>query len=67
MLVNDGNDPETATTIAENLIEDPTVLGVVGHYSSDVALATAPVCEAGELVTITPVRTAVGLSGISTY
>lgn len=67
VLVNDGNDPETATTIAENLIEDPTVLGVVGHYSSDVTLATAPVYEAGELVTITPVSTAVDLSGISPY
>ena len=67
VLVNDGNDPETAKTIAENLAEDPTVLGVVGHYSSDVTLATAPIYEAGELVSITPVSTAVDLSGISPY
>ena len=67
VLVNDGNDPDTATTIAENLIADPLVLGVVGHYSSDVTLATAPIYADGELVTITPVSTAVDLSGISPY
>ncbi|MGD1865083.1 MAG: ABC transporter substrate-binding protein [Phormidesmis sp.] len=67
ILVNDGNDPETAKTIASNLIEDPSILGVVGHYSSDVTLATAPIYAQGELVTITPVSTAVDLSGISPY
>ncbi len=67
MLVNDGNDLETAKTLASSLVDDPAVLGVVGHYSSDVTLATVPIYEQGELVTITPVRTAVDLSGISPY
>ncbi len=67
LLVNDGNDLETAKTIASSLIEDPSILGVVGHYNSDVTLATAPIYERGELVTITPVSTAVDLSGISPY
>lgn len=67
VLVNDGNDPETAQTIATGLAEDPSILGVVGHYSSDVTLATAPIYEQGALVTITPVSTAVDLSGISPY
>lgn len=67
VLVNDGNNPSTAKTIAENLVEDPAVLGVVGHYSGDVTLATAPIYETGELVTITPVSTEVDLSGISPY
>ncbi|MEL7225692.1 MAG: ABC transporter substrate-binding protein, partial [Cyanobacteria bacterium J06576_12] len=67
VLVDDGNDPEMAKTLASNLIEDPSILGVVGHYSSDVTLATAPIYEQGELVTVTPVSTAVDLSGISPY
>ncbi|MEL6492380.1 MAG: ABC transporter substrate-binding protein [Cyanobacteria bacterium J06621_3] len=67
ILVNDGNDTDLATTLAENLVEDPSILGVVGHYSSDVTLATAPIYAAGELVTISPVSTAVDLSGISPY
>lgn len=67
ILVNDGNDSELAKTLATNLVEDPSILGVVGHYSSDVTLATAPIYAEGELVTITPVSTAVDLSGISPY
>lgn len=67
VLVNDGNDANTAKILASNLIADPSILGVVGHYSSDVTLATAPIYEQGELVTITPVSTAVDLSGISPY
>ncbi|MEM8502811.1 MAG: ABC transporter substrate-binding protein [Cyanobacteria bacterium P01_D01_bin.1] len=67
VLVDDENDPELAQTIAEGLVEDPAVMGVVGHYSSDVTLATAPIYESGELVTITPVSTAVDLSGLSPY
>ena len=67
VLVNDGNDPETAKTLASTLVDNPMILGVVGHYSSDVTLATAPIYEQGELVTITPVSTAVDLSGISPY
>jgi len=67
ILVNDENDPDIAQTIASNLVEDPSILGVVGHYSSDVTLATAPIYAAGELVTVTPVSTSVDLSGLSPY
>ncbi|MFK8183074.1 MAG: ABC transporter substrate-binding protein [Phormidesmis sp.] len=67
VIVDDRNNPEVATAIAQTLTEDNSVLGVVGHYSSDVTLATAPIYEAGELVSITPVSTAVDLSGISPY
>ncbi|MEL6903468.1 MAG: ABC transporter substrate-binding protein [Cyanobacteria bacterium J06606_4] len=67
IVINDENDAELAQTIASGLVEDPSVLGVVGHYSSDVTLATAPIYEQGELVTITPVSSAVDLSGLSPY
>ncbi|MEM9091649.1 MAG: ABC transporter substrate-binding protein [Cyanobacteria bacterium P01_F01_bin.53] len=66
-LVNDENDSELAKEIAQTLVQDPSVLGVVGHYSSDVTLATIPVYEQGGLVTVSPVSTAVDLSGISPY
>ncbi|MEM6451179.1 MAG: ABC transporter substrate-binding protein [Cyanobacteria bacterium P01_D01_bin.105] len=67
VIVDDRNDPSLATAIAETLVADNSVMGVVGHYSSNVTLATVPIYEAGELVTITPVSTAVDLSGISPY
>ncbi len=67
VLVNDENNAETAITIAQALVEDTSIVGVVGHYSSEVTLATAPVYAAGRLVTVTPVSTAVDLSGLSPY
>lgn len=67
VLVDDENDPALARAIAETLVNDASVVGVVGHYSSDVTLATAPIYETGKLVAVTPVSTAVDLSGISPY
>ena len=67
VIIDDRNNPEVASAIAQNLVEDNSVVGVVGHYSSDVTIATVPIYEEGELVTITPVSTAVDLSGISPY
>ncbi len=67
VLVNDDNDPNTAKSIAETLVDDASVMGVVGHYASDVTLATVPIYEAGKLVTVSPVSTAVDLSGVSPY
>ncbi|MEL7522796.1 MAG: ABC transporter substrate-binding protein, partial [Cyanobacteria bacterium J06553_1] len=67
VLVNDENDPAVAKSIAQSIVADSSILGVVGHYSSDVTLSTIPVYEQGKLVTISPVSTAVDLSGISPY
>lgn len=67
VLVNDENDPAVAKSIAQSIVADTSILGVVGHYSSDVTLSTIPVYEQGKLVTISPVSTAVDLSGISPY
>ncbi len=67
LLIDDGNDVAIAKTIASYLIDNTAVLGVIGHYSSDVTLATAPIYEQGQLVTVTPANTSVDLSGISPY
>lgn len=67
VLVNDENDPKVAKDIAQVLASDDSILGVVGHYDSDVTLSAIPVYEQAKLVTITPVSTAVDLSGISPY
>ena len=66
-IVKDENDPAVATAIAQTLVGDEDILGVVGHYSSDITLETAPIYAQGQLVTISPVSTAVDLSGISPY
>lgn len=67
LLINDDDDSETAVGIANNLVDDPDVLGVVGHYSSGTSLAASEVYEAGGLPMISPTSTAVGLSTAGDY
>ena len=67
VIVKDENDVDVAEAIAQTLVSDEMVLGVVGHYSSDVTAETAPIYAQGKLVTISPVSTGVDLSGISPY
>ncbi len=66
-IINDDNDPATAKQIAQSLGKDKTVLGVVGHYASDVTLATVPVYDANKLVAISPISTSIELSDRSPY
>jgi branched-chain amino acid transport system substrate-binding protein len=67
MIVNDDNDPEIADDLAEQLVKDPAILGVVGHYSSGVTLAAAPIYDQGKLPMISAISTSVKLSGLSPY
>ena len=66
-IINDDNDPEIAKQVAQSLGEDKSILGVVGHYASDVTLATAPIYEANKLVAISPISTSVELTNRSPY
>ena len=67
VIVNDDDNPDIAKQVATKLSEDPQILGVVGHYASDVTLATAKIYEASELTTISPISTSVKLSNFSPY
>lgn len=67
VIANDDNDPAIAQQVAQALVDNPTVLGVVGHYSSDVTLAAAQVYQSKGLVSISPVSTSVKLSGFGDY
>lgn len=66
-IVDDNNDPEIAKQLAQELAKKPSILGVVGHWASDVTLATAPIYEGEKLVVISPISTSVKLSGFGKY
>ena len=66
-IVSDDNSPEVAQQMANTLVQKPEVLGVVGHYASDVTLAAASVYNPGGLVCISPISTTVKLSGFGKY
>jgi len=67
VIADDKNNAELAQTVAETLVNNNEILGVVGHYSSGVSLAAAPIYEEGNLVAISPISTSVKLSTAGDY
>jgi ABC-type branched-subunit amino acid transport system substrate-binding protein/serine/threonine protein kinase len=57
IIADDGNDPLKAVRKAEDLARIGQVLGVVGHFSSDVTIKAAPVYEENQLVAVSPTST----------
>jgi branched-chain amino acid transport system substrate-binding protein len=66
-IANDDNDPETAKKIAESLVKSKEILGVIGHYASDITLAVAPIYEQNGLVAISATSTSTSLSDVGDY
>jgi branched-chain amino acid transport system substrate-binding protein len=64
LVANDDNDPAIARSIAEQLVKDSAVLAVIGHQSSDVSIAAAPIYVKGGLVMVSPTSYARNLSSI---
>jgi len=67
MIVNDDNKEEIAKQVASDLVKEREVLGVVGHWASQVSLAVKDIYNSGKLVAISPISTAVTLSNSSPY
>ncbi|MGL5836564.1 MAG: ABC transporter substrate-binding protein [Waterburya sp.] len=67
VIVNDNNDPQTAQQVAQELVKDKDILGVVGHFSSGVTLAVAPIYEQNKLVAISPSSTTVEITNAGDY
>ncbi|MGB3668897.1 MAG: ABC transporter substrate-binding protein [Phormidesmis sp.] len=71
LIVDDGDSKEIAREIAIALTEDPTyanVLGIVGHWTSDVSLQVAPIYGSRAALTfITPISTTNELTGYSPW
>jgi branched-chain amino acid transport system substrate-binding protein len=66
-IINDENDPAIAKQVATELVNDSTILAVVGHNASNASLAAAPIYQQGQLVMITPTSFANSLSGFGSY
>jgi branched-chain amino acid transport system substrate-binding protein len=67
VIGNDEEKEETAKQVAQSLVKNQEVLGVIGPNSSDITLATGKIYEAGKLVAITPVSTSVKITKFSPY
>ncbi|HEY9670584.1 MAG TPA: ABC transporter substrate-binding protein [Waterburya sp.] len=67
VIANDDNNPQVAQNVATALVKNSDILGVVGHFASDVTLAAGKVYQSERLVAISPVSTSVQLSGFGNY
>ncbi|NEP59074.1 MAG: ABC transporter substrate-binding protein [Symploca sp. SIO2G7] len=67
LVINDDNKPEVAQQVAQTLVQNSAILGVVGHFSSGVTLAAAEVYQKAGLVMISPTSTSVELSKVGEY
>lgn len=62
VIVNDNNDPEFASQVAQRLVKRKDILGGVGHASSEALLASLPHYEAKRFVFVAPASTSEELS-----
>jgi len=67
IIADDENDPLQAISKVKDLVRIGQVLGVVGHFSSDVTLQTAPIYEENQLVAISPTSTSALLSNQNNF
>ena len=51
---DDKNTPEEATNIAQKIISDKRVVGLVGHFSSGVCMTAAPLYQENKIIEISP-------------
>lgn len=64
MIVSDDNNPAVCQEVAAGLVKDESVLGVIGHFSSDATLAAGEVYEQGNLPMISPTSTSVQIANL---
>ncbi|MEN9230355.1 MAG: ABC transporter substrate-binding protein [Thermostichus sp. DG02_5_bins_236] len=62
VIADDGDNPEQAAAVAKALVEQPEVLGVVGHNASDATIAAAAVYQAAGLGMISSTSTSTQIS-----
>ncbi|MFO5475989.1 MAG: ABC transporter substrate-binding protein [Dolichospermum sp.] len=57
VIANDSNNPEKAKQVVEEIVKDDSILGVIGHNSSDVTKAVIPEYEKAGLAIISSTAT----------
>ncbi|NEO45183.1 MAG: ABC transporter substrate-binding protein [Moorea sp. SIO4A3] len=62
VIANDGNDPAKAKEIAQALVKDNSILGVIGHNSSNATNAALPVYDQAGLAMISSTSTSSNLT-----
>ncbi len=54
VIYDDKNNGEEAASIAQQIVADENIVGVIGHFASGVSMAAAPTYEENNLIEISP-------------
>ncbi len=64
---DDKNSSEEAASIAQKIVSDGTIAGVIGHFASGVCMVAAPVYQENQIIEISPSSSHPDYSGIGDY
>lgn len=64
---DDKNTSEEATTIAQKIVSDKKVAGVIGHFASGVCMTAAPIYQENKIIEISPSSSHPDYSGIGDF
>lgn len=67
IVANDSNDPNVAKKLAARFSQNLDILGIIGHFSSNVTLEAAQVYQERGLVVISPTSTSTAISNVGSY
>jgi len=64
---DDKSDSDEAALIAEKIVSDASIYGVLGHFASGICMVTAPIYQEAGYVNISPTSSHADFSGIGDY
>ena len=64
---DDKSDSDEAAIIAENIVSDEDIWGVLGHFASGICMVAAPTYQDAEYVNVSPTSSHADYSGIGEY
>lgn len=64
---DDKNSAEEAASIAQKIVSQKDILGVIGHFSSGVSMTAAPTYDENKIIEISPSASHPDYSGIGNY
>jgi len=67
VIFDDRNSPSDAVTIAERIVSDRNIIGVLGHFASGVSMAAAPIYQENQVIQISPTASHPDYSSIGDY
>ncbi|MDD2562041.1 MAG: ABC transporter substrate-binding protein [Eubacteriales bacterium] len=64
---DDKSDSDEAQIVAEKIVSDPDIIGVIGHFASGICMVAAPTYNESQYVEISPTASHPDYSGIGEY